>query len=162
MDLSLLRRFLRPGPNDRILFSGCYLLVATSLNILWELAQLPFYTIWRDSPIRDSLFAAVHCTAGDVVIAALVLAFAVLLMGRNWPQDNYLKVAVLAVILGVAYTIFSEWLNVEVRRTWAYVPAMLRLPWVGTGLAPLAQWIVVPSAAFFLLRRRASAASRSN
>ena len=64
------------------------------------------------------------------------------------------KVAILAVGLGIAYTLASEWGNVEVRRAWAYTPAMPRLPWIGTGLSPLAQWLLVPSLAFLLLQRR--------
>jgi len=52
----------------------------------------------------------------------------------------------------VAYTIFSEWLNTAVRQSWAYSPLMPVLPIMGTGLAPLLQWIVVPSTALALTR----------
>jgi hypothetical protein len=51
------------------------------------------------------------------------------------------------MILGAAYTIFSEWLNVEIRRTWSYTAAMPVLPFIGTGLTPLLQWLVVPGLA---------------
>jgi hypothetical protein len=30
------------------------------------------------------------------------------------------RVLTLAVLIGVAYTVFSEWLNTQVRGTWAY------------------------------------------
>jgi len=53
-----------------------------------------------------------------------------------------------AIALGAAYTILSEWLNVPIRRSWSYTAAMPVLPWLGTGLAPLLQWLVVPSLAF--------------
>jgi hypothetical protein len=45
--------------------------------------------------------------------------------------------------------VFSEWLNTEIRGSWAYTLAMPTLPVVGTGLAPLAQWIVIPLGAFW-------------
>jgi hypothetical protein len=50
---------------------------------------------------------------------------------------------------GLAYTVFSEWLNTEIRGSWAYTDAMPQLPLVGAGLSPLAQWIVVPLIAFW-------------
>ena len=153
----LLRRFrLSWLPwNDRLSCAGCYLMLATALNLCWELAQLPLYTLWQEAPLSRSLFAAAHCTLGDLIIAAVTLALSVVLVGRNWPNHNYLKTAVCAVVLGVAYAILSEWLNVEVRRTWAYSSMMPRLPWLGTGLAPLLQWLVVPASSFLILRQLA-------
>jgi hypothetical protein len=62
-----------------------------------------------------------------------------------------------ATILGLGYTVYSEWLNVNVRETWAYTAWMPRIPPLGTGLSPLLQWIVVPGLAFFIVWRRVSA-----
>ena len=53
---------------------------------------------------------------------------------------------------GVAYPIYSEWLNMTVRQSWAYSSLMPVLPVTGTGLAPLLQWIVVPSTVLALTR----------
>ena len=55
----------------------------------------------------------------------------------------------MTVAAGLAYTVFSERLNIEVRRSWAYSDLMPVLPPVGTGLAPLLQWLVVPAAALW-------------
>ncbi len=133
------------------MYAARYLALATALNAVWELAQLPLYAIWAESPLRDSLLAAVHCTAGDLLISAATLALAIVVGGRNWPRENFSRVLAAAVGLGIAYTVFSEWLNVDLRGSWAYTPAMPRLPWIGTGLAPLAQWLVVPAAALWAL-----------
>ena len=62
--------------------------------------------------------------------------------------------ALAAILLGASYTILSEWLNVEIRRTWSYAAAMPVVPWLGTGLAPLLQWLVVPSLAFAITAQR--------
>ena len=51
----------------------------------------------------------------------------------------------LAVAFGIAYTIYSEWLNTTVRQSWAHSPLMPVLPLIGTGLSPILQWLVVPS-----------------
>src|SRR5205807_9351338 len=58
------------------------------------------------------------------------------------------------LILGVAYTAFSEWLNIVVRQSWAYSERMPLIPLFGfrIGLSPLLQWIIVPATAFGLVR----------
>ena len=61
----------------------------------------------------------------------------------------------LTIAFGLAYTVFSEWLNVVVRAAWAYADWMPIIPIAGLriGLSPLLQWIVVPGAAFAIMRR---------
>lgn len=131
-----------------------YLAVLLIGNLIWEIVQLPLYTIWRDGTPGEIAFAVAHCTAGDLLIGSSALFAALLLVGdAQWPRRSFARVAVLAVAIGVAYTIYSEWLNVEVRRAWTYADSMPRLPWLGTGLAPLAQWLVVPALAFRRLSR---------
>jgi hypothetical protein len=56
-----------------------------------------------------------------------------------------------AIALGVAYTVFSEWLNVQILRRWSYTTAMPVLPLIGIGLTPLLQWVVVPGLAFAII-----------
>lgn len=130
-----------------------YIAVVAVANLFWEIAQLPLYTIWTEGSSRELAFAVVHCTAGDVLIAFSSLGLGLLLFGSNsWPAQGYRAVAAVTVVLGVAYTIFSEWLNIDVRSAWAYSSSMPVLPWIGTGLSPLAQWVVIPSAGFWWAR----------
>ncbi len=139
--------------SKRLRVTLIYLATAGAGNLAWEVLQLPLYTIWYTAPVASIAFAVLHCTLGDVLIAAASLALAVLALGRpEWPENagTYLRVAYLALGLGVAYTVFSEWVQVELLGNWAYSAKMPRLPWLGTGLAPFAQWFVVPTAAFWL------------
>ncbi len=132
-----------------------YFLVIAAGNLVWEIAQLPLYTIWYEGTAGEIAFATLHCTGGDVVIAGTALLWALVLVGdRRWPHSRFGSVAASAVAGGVAYTIFSEWLNTEIRGSWAYTELMPELPLIGTGISPLAQWLVVPSAALWWLRRR--------
>lgn len=136
-----------------------YLAIIVSASLAWEIAQLPLYMIWQEGSVAEILFAVLHCTLGDGVIAAACLMVALIVAGSDrWPRDcrNYRAVAVLAVTFGIAYTIYSEWLNVQILGTWQYRSAMPVLPPLRTGLAPLLQWIVIPPLAFrFAWRRRA-------
>ena len=125
-------------------------------NLAWETAQLPLYTIWSEGTPGDIAFAALHCTAGDVLIAGASIVAALLLVGTGqWPSERYRAVAAAALVAGLGYTVFSEWLNTEIRGNWAYAYFMPTLPVIGTGLAPFVQWIAVPLAAFWWARRSA-------
>ncbi len=125
-------------------------------HLVWEILQLPLYTLWTKGTLREQAFAVVHCTMGDLMIAGLSLLLALALLGRpTWPVAGSRRVWLLIVLLGVGYTIYSEWLNVSVRRSWAYSGLMPTLPVLGTGLAPLFQWIIVPTLALWLAVGRA-------
>jgi hypothetical protein len=132
-----------------------YILASALGNIAWETLQLPLYTIWFDGTAPQIVFAVVHCTGGDLLIASITLLAALFVFGQGWPVSfaAYRNTAAAAITLGVAYTIFSEWLNVNVRAAWAYSPWMPQLPLLGTGLSPIAQWLIVPSLAFVWARR---------
>jgi hypothetical protein len=122
-----------------------YVLVIAAANLIWEAAQLPLYTIWVTATPSELAFALLHCAAGDLLIASSSLLAALLLVGsRQWPQESRGRVMALTIGFAVVFTIFSEWFNVEIRRSWAYAPAMPVLPFLGTGLAPLFQWIMIP------------------
>lgn len=132
-----------------------YLFFSAAANLMWELAQLPLYTIWQHDTPAEIVFAAVHCTGGDILIALCSLvASLILTSNRGWPVRGYSVVAALAIAFGFSYAIFSEWLNTEVRHSWTYSNSMPRLPLVGTGLSPLMQWLLVPVSSFWLARYR--------
>ena len=128
--------------------------VAAIGHLAWEAAQLPLYTLWRAGTPQDIAFALIHCSGGDVLITTATFAVATALARHfRWPSFGWLMVFT-AIALGAAYTIFSEWLNVEIRRTWSYTAAMPVLPVLGTGLAPLLQWLVVPGLALAIVGYR--------
>lgn len=136
-----------------------YFAVTLLGNLLWEVLQLPLYGLWASGTWREIAFAVAHCTAGDMLIAAVSLLCALLVAGdARWPAAGFMRVAAVAVATGVGYTVLSEWLNTALRGSWTYADAMPVVPWLGTGLAPLLQWIIVPCVAFWLVRRQSGTA----
>lgn len=132
-------------------------------NLAWEAAHLPLYTIWTTGTARENLLAVLHCTGGDVLIAASALLLALVLAGDSaWPHRGFRRVMTIAILLGFGYTVFSEWLNIVVRRSWEYSELMPVVPLFGfaLGLSPLLQWLAVPAAAFAIARHRAAGAGR--
>lgn len=133
-----------------------YLLTMTGGNLLWEIAQLPLYTIWTAETLGGKVFAVAHCTAGDVLIGLFSIAVALVVAGdRDWPTRRFRPVFLLTLLLGISYTAFSEWLNIAIQRSWEYSDRMpvITLLNFELGLSPLLQWLLVPSLAFWLIRR---------
>lgn len=87
-----------------------YLPAIAVLNVLWEVAQLPLYTLWWEAPPLSIAYAVLHCTIGDVLIGvgALLTALIATRSGvlRDW---HWLRVSVISVAFGLVFTAFSEW-----------------------------------------------------
>jgi len=133
-----------------------YLATSAIGHLVWEIAQLPLYTIWSTGTVREQMIAIVHCTVGDVVIATLVIVIALVLVAdSDWPANRFWPTAAAALMGGVAYTGFSEWLNTVVRKSWSYSEWMPVLDLFGfrLGLTPMLQWVVVPALAMWLAMR---------
>ena len=127
------------------------------LNLLWEIAQLPLYTLWEESPPPFVAYAVVHCTLGDVAIGTLALLIALIATrARAVETWRWRQVALFLVIPAVGYTALSEWINTVARAGWAYSALMPVVNFGGfeIGLSPLAQWLVIPPVALWLARRR--------
>jgi hypothetical protein len=126
-----------------------YLLLLTAMNSAWEFAQMPLYTIGQTGTPGEIAFAALHCTAGDAMIGGFAMIAAMFVAApADWPAAGRIRVLATAILFGLAYTVFSEWLNVEVRESWAYSTLMPRIPLIGTGLSPMLQWLLLPPLAY--------------
>lgn len=126
-----------------------YIVFVAAANLVWEFAHMPLYTLWETGTVGDIVFAAVHCTGGDILIALSALMFSLFLFGTGmWPAERRFIVIVSTVALGLGYTVFSEWLNIVIREAWAYSDLMPVIPILDAGLSPVLQWIIVPLAGF--------------
>ena len=124
-----------------------YLPWLAGLSLAWEIAQLPLYTLWREAPAPWIAFSVAHCTAGDALIGVSTLALALILTRAAEPARwRWVRIAILTAVLAAAYTVFSEWMNAAVLRSWTYSELMpvLRVAGVELGVAPLAQWLLLP------------------
>ncbi|MCM0018556.1 MAG: hypothetical protein NBV67_01040 [Tagaea sp.] len=139
----------KPPSGAWLTFLRRYLAFVAAANLAWEMAHLPLYTIWSEGSAREITVAVVHCTIGDVLIATASLIGALLFFGgTDWPTERAAlgRVMAAATFAGIGYTIYSEWLNIVVRKSWAYSTWMPIVPIVETGLSPLLQWVVIPIA----------------
>lgn len=121
---------------------------------LGSCATATLYHLDRGAVARDHLrCGALHrwrCPDRDRNAGACLL-----LAGDGWPHERcaFRRVAAITIAGGVGYTVFSEWLNTTVRKSWAYSELMPIVPGLEIGLSPLAQWIVMPLLGFWWARR---------
>jgi hypothetical protein len=135
---------------------ACHSLVWTlllfALNLAWEFAQLPLYSLGAYEGWPRSAYAVLHCTLGDAGIALGSYALAAALVGRvDWPMRRPAMGIAIAMSAALAYTVWAEWRNVYVVGNWAYAGSMPTIG--GIGVAPLLQWIALPLVALPLIRR---------
>lgn len=123
-------------PEAVLVFGGA------ALNGAWEALATPLYADAAGG-WRYLAWTRAHCTAGDVLI--LLAAHAVTALAfrdRQWMISRRHGASVLFITLGLAYTTWSEWLNVLRAGSWDYADGMPTV--FGIGVAPLAQWVVLP------------------
>ena len=137
----------KPADRPLLPFVALAIGLAAIAHFLWEAMQLPLYTLWRTGTPREIAFALFHCTGGDVLITTATFAAAAALARHFRLPPFGWRMVFIAIVLGGGYTIFSEWLNVEIRRSWSYTAAMPVIPFLGTGLTPLLQWLIVTTLA---------------
>lgn len=129
------------------------------LNAVWEFLQSPLYTDSARGFVYV-LWTRLHCTAGDALI--LLGAFwgtSIVFRGRRWWARPRWGAALLFLLLGLAYTVWSELYNTGVRGSWEYAAAMPRL--FGLGAAPLLQWVLLPPLLLALVRRTSPQGERT-
>jgi len=69
-----------------------YLLTTAGIDLIWETAHLPLYTLWQTGSAGANIFAVAHCTLGDVLIALASLTIALFLVGhRDWPTRRFAR-----------------------------------------------------------------------
>ncbi len=134
-----------------------YLPWLAALSLAWEAAQVRLYTLWYEADAPYIAFSVLHCTLGDALIGTTALFLALILGREGSPgQWRWRRIAVLTASLGAGYTVFSEWMNITILRSWSYTQSMpaLQLGEFELGLTPLAQWLLLPPIAVAFAKRR--------
>jgi len=130
------------------------LALALPLETLWEIVQLPLYSVWREHTWGYILYGVAHCTIGDLLILLACFELVALLnRDRRWYCTHSTFNAVFFTLAGATYTTYSEIVNTGLAGSWDYTEFMPMVPALNIGGAPLLQWIVIPPVLLWLMRR---------
>lgn len=130
-----------------------YLVISAAANLVWETLQRPLYTIGQTGAVGEIAYRG-HSLHGrrrahrERRVRGSPASFWHGTLANGALSINRLG----AVVIGVGFTASSEWRNTE-RGSWTYSDLMPIAPVIKTGLSPLAQWIVIPVAAFWWAHR---------
>jgi len=79
-----------------------YIATTVTAHMIWEVVQLPLYTIWSTGTPHEIIFTVVHCIGGDFMISTLSLIAALLIFGDcGWPNERFISVMIAALIMGL-------------------------------------------------------------
>ena len=152
---------MTPAPYGRLRLPEIpIVLFGFALNFLWEVIQCPHLFVGMgDMSHAEGVRMCLQATLGDVNILLCAFWGTALLSRRHrgWVLEPERWERALFVAIGVGVTVVYELLATQVWDRWTYSEAM---PVVfGVGLAPVAQWLVIPPLVLWLLRRQAPAAA---
>ncbi len=131
------------------------LLFSFLLNYPWEFIQVPFFQAMPEMAHWDAILFCSRAAGGDALIA-LAAFWTVAAVGQNrfWILQPGWRQIVGFIAVGVLITILFEWHATEIAGRWAYAEQMPVLPFLGTGLLPLMQWILLPPIVVWLVYRQ--------
>lgn len=125
------------------------------LHFVWEMWQVPFFADMPSTAHWSGVAICTRATLGDSLMAvAAFWAGSAPRRTRWWFLSARRRELWLYLGTGLALTVAFEWLATGPLDRWAYGPEMPRLPWIGTGLLPLLQWLFVPPVALWLTARQ--------
>lgn len=130
-------------------------LFAFLLNYPWEFLQVPFFSEMPNMAHWDAVLFCTRAALGDVLIAlSAYWVVAGLRRRRGWLGQTDFHAILVFIAVGIVITIVLEWHATVLQQRWAYGELMPTLPLLGTGLAPLLQWVILPPMILWLARRQ--------
>lgn len=133
------------------------------LNFLWEMQQMSFFQIPPEFTCVDVVNNCTLATVGDVGISLTAfITVAVIAKSRRWIlQPNCWQIGIF-ISVGIVITIIFEALATGVLNRWKYSDVMPTLPFFGTGLLPVLQWLLIPPLIIWFINRQLSPIKRSS
>ena len=120
-------------------------LFAFLLNLPWELWQIPLFKNMPSLAHWDGVILCTRAALGDAAIALPAFWLVAAVAGtRDWIRRPTGITLGAFVAIGPVVTIVLEYWATQIGARWEYAEQMPRLPLLGTGLAPLLQWLLIP------------------
>ena len=92
---------------------------------------------------------------GDVVI--LLIGFWIIALtakSRHWIIDPKIIQVIGYIFIGVVITVVIESIAIQILNRWQYATEVPTLPILGTGIAPILQWLIIPPISVSMMSRK--------
>jgi uncharacterized protein YacL len=128
------------------------------LNAVWEMLQMPLFSFSSEASLWEISLFCMRASLGDafmlIIMYWLTAAF---FQYRDWINNSKANQVALFIVIGVVMTIVFEALATGPLQRWEYNELMPTLPILGTGVAPLLQWLLIPPLVLWIVRRQIQA-----
>ena len=130
-----------------------FVLFALLLHFVWEMLQAPLWVGMANLAHAEGVRVCAIAALGDVVIA-LVAYWSATLYARSrlWLLDPPRATWAVYIVVGLVLTVAYEYAATGAFARWEYAASQPRLPVLGTGLAPVLQWLLLPPLTVWLTR----------
>lgn len=122
-------------------------IIASLINYPWEIGQKRFFD--ADASLAEF---ALHClipSLGDGLILLIIYFVGVIVFGKaDWSDRPGVAGYGVMLLTGLVMAIAIEWNAVHILERWRYSSSMPLLPWLGVGLVPILQMLVLPPVIF--------------
>lgn len=130
-----------------------FALFALLLHFPWEILQAPLWVGMANLAHAEGVRVCTIAALGDVVIAvAAYWSGALAARSRLWLLAPPRAALIAYLLIGLVLTIAYEFVATGPLAFWEYAPSQPRLPILGTGLAPVLQWLLLPPLTLWLAR----------
>jgi uncharacterized protein YacL len=127
------------------------------LNFVWEVQQMPFFQVSPEFSYLNLITNCTLATVGDVGISLVAFwTVAAISRSRQWFRQPRRSQIIGFILVGLVITIIFEALATGILRMWQYAALMPILPFLGTGLLPFLQWLLLPLLILWFLKRQLS------
>jgi hypothetical protein len=129
---------------------GKLFLAGIAVNLPWEMAQAYLY-----APMGDWVTATIRCFGAAVVDGAIVLgiaaAGAAAFRQGDWFRQLDIARTAFSAATGGGVAVAIEYFSLKAGR-WDYEPLMPIIPYLGVGLVPVIQLMILPLLVFRMAR----------
>ena len=125
------------------------------LNFVWEIWQAPLFKSMDSLTHFEATIQCTRAALGDVII--LLVAFWIIALtakSRHWIIHPKTIQIIGFIAIGIIITVVFEAIAIHVLNRWQYATVMPILPILGTGIAPILQWLIIPPIIVSMMRRR--------
>ena len=125
------------------------------LNFVWEIWQAPFFAGMTEASHWAAVQGCTQATAGDVtMMLAAFWIVALVTRSRTWILSPGWQCTTGFTAIGFVMTVLMEWLATGPLNRWAYADSMPIVPFLGIGLLPALQWLLLPPLVVWFTRRQ--------
>lgn len=124
-------------------------------NFVWEIWQIPlFQRMDRLTHFETTVHYTLAALGGVVILLVVFWNIALTAGSRSWIIPPKTTRIAEFIAIGIVITVVVEAIAIQVLNRWQYATVMLSLPILGTGIAPILQWLSIPPIIVSMISRR--------